>query len=91
MSLYRYYFFDSNDRLKCGGKANCSSHEAAITTGLTLLLDKPDAFAVEIWQDENFIGGERRDLAPYVTSRTSDSSLRTHPMFSLDQKNWKTA
>ncbi len=87
MSLYRYYFFDKADRLKGGDCVQCFNDRAAIAEGsLLLIMKEPAVVAVEIWQDEQFIGGERRDGASYVTTRTSDNSLRTHPMFSLDTK-----
>jgi hypothetical protein len=89
MSLYRYYFFDSADRLKGGNCAECFNDQVAVATGSALLMEKPEAVAVEIWRDEQFIGGRKRDGSHYVTARTSDSSLRSHPMFSLDQQNQK--
>ncbi len=86
MSLYRYYFFDSANRLKSGNCAECFNDQVAIAKGSALLTKELEAVAVEIWRDEQFIGGERRDGVPYVTSRSSDISLRTHPIFSLDKK-----
>ncbi len=87
MSLYRYYFFDKADRLKGGDCVQCFNDRAAIAEGsLLLIMKEPAVVAVEIWQDEQFIGGERRDGASYVTTRTSDSSLRAHSIISLDQK-----
>ena len=65
---------------------NASNDQVAIAKGEVLLLKEREAVAVEIWQEEKFIGGERRDGVPYVTSRTSDVALRSHPMFSLDKK-----
>ena len=87
MSLYRYYFFDKADRLKGGDCVECFNAKAAIAeSSLLLIMKEPAVVTVEIWQEEQFIGGERRDGASYVTTRTSDSSLRTYPIFSLDQK-----
>lgn len=87
MSLYRYYFFNKADHLQGGDCVQCFDDRTAIAEGaLLLVMQEPEVVAVEIWQDEQFIGGERRDGASYVTTRTSDSSLRTHPIISLDQK-----
>ena len=86
MSFYRFYYFDPADRLKGGGCAECPDDRAAMAAASALLAKKLDAVAVEIWRDEQFIGGEKRDASPYVVARTSDRSLRSHPMFSLDPR-----
>ncbi len=79
MSLYRYYFFDEADRPKGGDCVECFDNRTAIFEGSMLLIMKePSVVAVEIWRDGKFIGGKRRDGAPYVTTRTSDSSLRPY-------------
>ncbi len=69
MSLYRYYLYGANNRIRRGATVKSQTNSEAIAEGQKLLAKYTRYAAVEIWLGEEFISGINRDGTPYFLPR----------------------